>query len=261
MRPVRDLKNLVLRCQAMPGSGAFRAACRTPIVPGFDRIYHYHIRKTAGTSINQAFLSIGGESGEAVYHRLVSDRHHRTLSGSRAFVGWSWGLIEQGRYHYAFSHYAAHEVRLPPRTFTLTCLRDPVNRLISYYSMLCAMRDEGSSHGALKLAGPWLGSSLKDFLHNAPRSFLSMQLYMFSKAFHVQEAIDGVMACHAVLFTEEFASGLGALARRLNMTLPVLHARPTQKKPAISEDERAAAREALAPEYEMFSAVRASHGS
>lgn len=261
MRPVRDLKNFVHRMQAMPGSAAYRKACESALPAGQQRIYHFHVRKTAGTSLNQAFLSIGGEPGETVYKRLVADPNHRALSGGRAFVGWVWGLIEQGRYHFAFSHYAAHRLRLPRGTFTVTCLRDPVARALSYYSMLCEMRDAGSTHGELQLARPWLGESFGEFMREAPAEVLSAQLAMFSERLDVQEAVDRALACDAVLLTEQFASDLDALANRLKLTLPVLHVRPTQKKPALSAEVMDQARSVLAKEYEFISAVRAQRGS
>jgi len=241
---------------AIPGSGAYRSACAASQIGTQSRIYHYHIRKTAGTSINQAFLSLGGESGKAVYDRLAKDRHHRTISGRLAYVGWSGPLIEQGLYHYAFSHAAAHELCVPPGTFTITCLRDPLKRLISHYQMLREFIDTNTPHPCLRTEGPWLGESFRDFVTAMPRDHLCRQLYMFSRGFDPKEAIEGVRRCGFYFFTEQFESGMKALGEKLGLPLSVMHVRPTGRKYEISEADRSLARELLADEYVMFDALQ-----
>jgi hypothetical protein len=258
MRPVRDLKNLVHRVRAIPGAAAFRRACRTSLLGSHARIYHYHIRKTAGTSINQSFLSLGGEPGKVVYDRLAEDANHRTISGNRAYVGWSRPLIEQGVYHYAFSHMAAHEVNLPAGTFTITCLRDPLKRLISHYQMLREMIETHTPHPCLKVEGPWVGDSFNDFLDAVPRDHALRQLYMFSREFDPQEATARVRQCGFYFFTEQFTEGMKALSAKLGFELPLMHVRPTGRQYAITDAERARAREMLADEYVMIDALRGS---
>ena len=256
MRPIRKLKDFVLRTKALPGSAAFRNACKASEFGPYRRVYHYHIRKTAGTSINQSLLSIGGEPGKVVYDRLAKDPNHRTISGTYAFVGWSKPLIEQGLYHFAFSHAAAHELELSAGTFTITCLRDPIKRLISHYQMLREFIDTNTPHPCLKVEGPWVGRSFSDFLDAIPRDHCLRQLYMFSRAFNPQEAIERVRACGFYFFTEKFAEGMTALGAKLQIDLPLMHARPTRRQDEITEAERDKAREILADEYVMIDALR-----
>ena len=84
------------------------------------RIYFFHIRKTAGTSLNHAFLALGGEEGCKVYEKLPQTRTLRIISQGKIFVGWNKGLIESGNYFYAFSHIPQHQLALPDNTFTFT---------------------------------------------------------------------------------------------------------------------------------------------
>lgn len=254
------VKNLVRLALAMPGSGAYRRQVAASDMGGHPRVYHYHVRKTAGTSINQAFLSIGGEPGKVVYDRLAEDFHHRTISGPRAFVGWSRPLIEQGLYHYAFSHRAAHELQLPAGTFTITCLRDPLKRLISHYQMLREFIDTNTPHPCLKAEGPWIGNTFGDFLSRIPREHAARQLYVFSREFNPGEAIERIRQCGFHFFTEEFVEGMAALSATLGIDLPVMHVRPTGRKYDISDAEREQARDMLADEYVMIDALRADAG-
>lgn len=256
MGTLRFLKDQYRLARAIPGSEVFRKVCAASLIGGHKRVYHYHVRKTAGTSINQAFLSIGGEPGKAVYERMAKDPNHRTISGDRAFVGWSKALIEQGLYHYAFSHAAAHELDLPEGTFTITCLRDPLKRLISHYQMLRELIDTNTPHPCLKVEGPWVGRSFSDFLERTPREHALRQLYMFSREFNVQEAVEKVQSCGFYFFTEQFADGMRSLGDTLSIDLPVMHARPTGRQYDITDSERQRARDVLADEYAMMAALR-----
>lgn len=256
MEAMRFLKDQLLLARARPSNAAFRSVSEASTIGRYKRVFHYHIRKTAGTSINYAFLSIGGEPGRAVYSRLAHNPTHRTISGKRAFVGFYRPLIEQGYYHYAFSHTAAHELSLPPDTFTITCLRDPLKRLLSHYQMLREFVDTDTWHGCLNVEGPWLGRSFDDFLSAIPREHCCRQLYMFSQKFDPNEAIDRVRRSGYYFFTEEFVDGMAKLSSHLHEDLPVLHARPTRIAYEIPARALDRARDLLSDEYEMIDALR-----
>jgi hypothetical protein len=108
---------------------------------GYERIYHYHVRKTAGTSLDTAFWALGGPelaalaSSEAV-------RGARTGANGLTFVRHDTRLIAAGDYFYASSHEPAHQVKVPPGTYTVTILRDPAARAISYYRYLKWVRED-----------------------------------------------------------------------------------------------------------------------
>lgn len=96
-----------------------------------QRIYHFHVRKTGGSSVDAAFYALGGLEGLSV-HRAAGG----VVGNGLKFVGSSKPIIEQGDYFYGTSHFPAWWLDLPPETFTLTILRDPVSRVISYYRYL-----------------------------------------------------------------------------------------------------------------------------
>ncbi len=228
---------------------------------GCARIYLYHIRKTGGTSLNQMFLAVGGEDGEQAYEALAQAPHTRREIDGRVYVGWNKALIEGGRYYYAFSHIPAHELRLPPRTFTITILRDPVARVLSLYRMLAEYRDLNVPHPMLARQGQWLGANLGDFLDRVPREHLLRQLFMFSPTFSPAEAQERILACSHVFFVEEFAAGVQALAARLDLSLTPMHAKKSAYKVDFDPAHLARLREMVEPEYVLCAQVRQALGA
>ncbi|MBZ0098425.1 MAG: sulfotransferase family 2 domain-containing protein, partial [Taibaiella sp.] len=208
----------------------YRLLTRNYQLPGgYRRIYHYHIQKTGGTSINHMFLNLSGKPGEQVYNQISSltadqgsneSPQYRVTARGMVFVGWKKYIIEQGYYFYAFSHLTAHELQLPPQTFTLTCLRDPVKRVISHYRHLLTHRE---SHGLKPEVNGWLRSTFQESLVDWPNHYLLSHLHMFSPNYDVDEAAERICQVDAILFTEEMAEGVARLAQRLNLDLQVQH--------------------------------------
>ena len=117
-------------------SGRLRQLCSTYDLNGYDRMYLVHIRKTGGTSLNNMFLSVSGYDSQALYQELANRPTHRVIRNGLVFVGWDIASINRGLYFYAFSHHPFHKLSLPERTFTFSCLRDPMKRVVSHYNML-----------------------------------------------------------------------------------------------------------------------------
>jgi hypothetical protein len=260
--------------------------------PAYKRIYHYHVRKTGGTSMNAAFWALGGFDSLA-----CKGRHHSLVgrSGLR-LVGGDLKLISEGDYFFAHSHAPAHLVSLPPDTFTITILRDPVARLMSYYRYLLWAR---ANPGARDLdpaidwvrmtqstmldgrvrrfilqvpprrrAGRARSAALRRLPYRTPGSFQNLmkhippqhllnQLYMFSERLDPVEAADNALACSAVCFTETFEDDLGYIAHALDLNLEAKRERSFGDRVQLDDDEIAQLRERLAPEYKMLERVRA----
>jgi hypothetical protein len=93
----------------------------------YKRICHIHNRKTSGTSLNHAFLNLSGTDSQRLYGNLAKKLDHRLIYGNKVYVGWNEKYINHGSYFYGFSHVPLHTLKLPEKTFTVTCFRDPVN--------------------------------------------------------------------------------------------------------------------------------------
>ena len=225
----------------------------------YKRIYHIHIRKTGGTSLNYMFHALAKNDGwSSSYAELTQVPHHRVVRDKLVFVGWDGKLINKGYYFYAFSHMPVHWLRLKPRTFTITCFRDPCRRVISHYNMLMELVVNRVPHVCLETEGPWLGRSFDEFLERIPRDHLQNQLYMFSSKFDESEALENVRNVSHVMFTEDFVAGVRELNRKTGLHLEPIHTRKTGYKAEISDAGMARLREKLSEEYDFIEKVKSS---
>ena len=260
MRPPRFIRQAAQAFRPIEGKQTRRELARTYRLPdGFKRIYQYHIRKTAGTSIAQGFLGAEGGNGEGLY-----DEFYRTPRGKvgweivdgRVFVFHNKRLIEGGDYYYGQSHLPAHELRLPPDTFTLTCLRDPSKRIISHYRMLVHFRKHKLRPDVMPVEGKWLGDSFGDFLQRIPKDHFFNQLYTFSKDCNIEEAFEKIIRLDHILTTEKFESRLDGLGRRLNLNLGIYHAKSHYDDVSIDAKDLRHLREMLDAEYRLIERVK-----
>jgi len=223
---------------------------------GYRRIYHYHVPKTGGTSLNNIFLGLCGQDSQKVYQGLVDSPNHRLFVDDYVFVAWNRELINQGDYYYAYSHIPSHRLTLPPDTFTFTCFRDPIRRLVSRYSELCFFRDNGIDHPVMATEGRCLGDSILDFVDSASPGVVFAQLGMFSKNFDLDEALSNVRRCNSVLFTESLNDDIGRLGTQIGLPIVAAHIRKGPPKEQLSAETLQTLRQALALEYQMLEAVR-----
>ncbi|MEM8524442.1 MAG: hypothetical protein AAGG68_07350 [Bacteroidota bacterium] len=216
-------------------------------------IYHIHIRKTGGTTINCAFLSnFSDDHIDEVYRKIGQKFNQRIIGNNKIFVGWNTDLINTGRFSFAFSHVPLHQLKLPPHILRLTCLRDPVDRIISHYNMLHFYKVNDIRHPCMEEEGKWLGKSIIDFINLTPKRHLFCQLFMYSKEYSVNEALEELVKLDFVLFNETLDDNLKELERYINWTLPTFRRRKYGHKENISEKDRNLLREIMYPEYQLL---------
>ncbi len=229
-----------------------RLAASYDLPGGYKRIYLHHIRKTAGTSLYLSFLALGGEDPMEVWRRITTSPLPRTVSGGYAFTANHRMLLAEGAYFFGRSHRTASRQPLPTRTFTVTVLRDPIDRVRSYFDYLI----EGDDPNAPGRVTDWERRMAWDgfdaFLDRIPPEHLLSQVAMFSERFDVSEATDRIAACSSVFFTEDFAQGLGGLAQRLDLPLEVRRARVAGARTVLTDGQRERLRSRVEPEYELL---------
>jgi Sulfotransferase family len=219
---------------------------------GSRRIYHHHVRKTGGTSLNRAFLGLGDEDPARVHWRMRGALH-ATRSNGRVFIAHDASLLGRGYYTYGWHHAPSWSLTLPPETFTITVLRDPINRVLSLYRYLLdpgADDDQPFKAGRderLRAAG-----GFESFLRLTPREDLLNQLHMFSPRFDPAEAAEGVRACSAWFMTERLGLGIDELNQRLGLELQNRWDRRSRADDGLRAQHEELLRRVLAPEYELL---------
>lgn len=225
------------------------------------RIYFIHVRKTAGTSLSNAFLSLGGEDP-----REVVARSHKALkahSGPYAFVSVPHPLVFRfARYTFGSSHLPAWRVHLPRGTFTITILRDPIERVISLYRYLAdELADATEVFPAPAHERAWASAGFSTFLDRADKPSLLGHLYAFSPHLDPAQAAESIRSCSVYFFAEHYNDGLAALARQLHLPLEQRRDRVSVPGTQPTEAEWARLRELLDPEYRLLDLLRAESGT
>jgi len=225
-----------------------------PEVPGeFDRVYLHHVRKTAGTSLVRSFLALGGEDPRVVEQRIASSVLSRTQSGAFGFAT-GIGALRQGSYYFGWSHAPSHKLHLAPRTFQIALLRDPVERVLSYYRYLVAGDQPTQSGWTVQAPERNLaGSSFTEFLDRVPDQLLLNQLFMYSASYDVDEAVGNLLECQELVRSESFGEDVQRLSSVLGISLDVRKERVTAHVSVVAEpSELERLRERLDPEYKMI---------
>jgi hypothetical protein len=219
---------------------------------GSERVYCYHIRKTGGTSLHYSFLALGHEDPHVVEQRLAASALRRTISGPYAFVAHQRRLLEEGSYFYGWSHLPAHRIAVPARTFTVTVLRDPVQRVVSLFWYLAEGDRPGAAFPIPESERALSAKGFASFLDQLPKRDLLRQVFMFSPTFDVAEAVDRIGRCSYAFVTEEYESGVAGLARRLDLPLSDRRENVTRAPAKLGDEDLARLRELLEPEYAMI---------
>ncbi len=227
-------------------------------IAGFKRIYLVHIRKTGGTSLNYMFLSLSRSNPHTLYGKLHRAPDRRLMRMGKIFVEGTRKLINEGHYFYAFSHIPLHGLRLPEGTFTVTCLRDPVKRVVSLYNMLMYYSVKNVPHPGMARDGRLLGNSFEDFIERIPQEDLLNQLHMFSERLNVEEAAERIKSLPHFFMTEKFEEGVKDLNAKTGLHLKYIHTRNAPYQADISDDSILRLREKLEKEYELLERLRAS---
>jgi Sulfotransferase family len=220
---------------------------------GYQRIYLYHVRKTAGTSISMAFFALSGRDPQKVERKLFLFSFVR--SGGIRYVEHNAQLIRGGRYFFGVSHLPCYEARPPARgTFAFTVLRDPLSRVISLYKYLRTTdADKGMAFGAPEAERAWARGTFGEFLDRVPREDLLRQLFTFSSSGTAAEAVEEIGQLDLVMRTESLAGGIDALSAATGVHLDVGHVRAsTSSGVDITESELDRARNLLIPEYDVL---------
>jgi len=222
--------------------------------------YLYHIRKTGGRSIIHSFLALVASDPEVFYERLAKQPGNRLKKDGKIIVGWDVSTLKRGDFFFAFSHAPAHSFTLPRQAYTITCLRNPLARLMSYYNYLIDIKQAvaiNPRHVHANMADlSWAHYDQMRFLREAPRRHLLNQLFMFSKQMKPKEAAASISKIGIILHTDRMGEDMNRLARLTKLPLKPLHFGATRTKREFSDEFLAEAERTLEPEINLMKRLR-----
>jgi hypothetical protein len=245
----RKLSSTIGGARHFRGLGPFR-----PIFGDgeFERIYHVHSRKTAGTSVNQMFLALSQPDDVNALYAALARPPYNVGSGEWRFSAWTATALKHPQFHYGFSHVPLWQLDLPPRTFRFTVLRDPVARVRSLYDMLAGYRDTQSRHPDHQPQIEWVKDGFAGFLERAPKAELLGQLSMFSKKLDPQEGLDAVGELEMIVALEKLEPALKQMGSRFGLPLYAQHTRAATQRYTPTPEELRRLRGLLAPEQWFY---------
>jgi len=255
---LKVFRKLAARIWEIAEEGRYRKIASNYDLNGYKRIYFVHIRKTGGTSLNHMFLSLSGEDPGSLYAQLAKAPGYRICANGLIYVGWNVRHINRGNYFYGFSHTPLHKLDLPKATFTVSCFRDPVERVISHFNMLMYFRANNIDHPCMEIEGKWLGEGFDNFLDRIPREHLLNQLYMFSSSFDINEAARKAQELSHYFFIDTLDKGIYQLNQKVGLRLEPIHIRKSRYHAPISEGNLSRLRNMLDDEYRFLDRIRGS---
>lgn len=230
-----------------------------PYLDQYDRVYHFHIRKSAGTSINSAFWNLSG-----LNLKLVK-RTPLLIKKGYVYVRNNEHLIEEGSFFYGNSHIPFWNIKIPERTFTFCMLRDPYKRLLSLYRYLKWVHsldpktalDQEPYYKTVYKQTAWLGDNFNDFLKNLPDKHLKNQLLMFSRTGNIDEAVKNIQTLNAIYNQDNFEKAIEDLSKVVGVKLNIKRERvfSAHKDLEISKEMEEKAKKMLSDEYLFYNRV------
>lgn len=252
---------LVKYIQLVRNARADQAYRKSTIRPnGYDRMYHVHVRKSAGTSINAAFWKKVG------YDLSTVKRKTQLIGNGLVCVRNNKKGIEAGNYFYANSHAPYWSLTLPEKTYTFCVLRDPLARLMSLYRYYhwvqnldeTTARQSEPYYDSLMAESACVKGGFDSFLDLADKSHLCNQLYMFSENYDSKEAIERCSELSDVFFQDSFNAAMNRLKEVSGLELEILHERKSGNRGAldITNDQSERVNAMLRDSYAFYNAMR-----
>lgn len=190
----------------------------------YQRIYHFHIQKTAGTSLNSAFYHASGINFEEEILKQFSNIFTRSIRiNDKIFSDHNISIINKGAYFYSWSHYPFEDIEVDSDTFTFTSIRDPQSRLISYYNFLTDIKNNHflSKYKHMNHLLNHYEDDFETFLHKLPDKNRYAQLYMFSKDLNFEKAKENIKKVNFIIINENFEYFVNEVSKQFNLHLEI----------------------------------------
>jgi hypothetical protein len=258
-RSIRYIKKIPFKAYELYAKYVYTA--NYPFFENFERVYHVHLRKCAGTSLNSAFWNLAG------YNLKRTGSRSLIINNGFVFVRNHKRLIELGNYVFGNSHTPFWALYLPDRTFVFTMMRDPLSRLLSLHRYFRWIKTANPAKAAekepyydfLKNNIGEIPESPLEFANLLKRQTLEPQLYAFSKDFDVDEALQNLSKINAAYFQDNFEGALNHLSSQTGYNLEVMHERnfnSSSEAMSLDSDKKQQIKELLKDEYYSYNSAK-----
>jgi len=242
--------------------------------PSSVKSHLYHIPKTGGRSIVAAFgkLIFTDDNDKSFEHSNLSERdmyraaiRHPSSPLNETHIYGFIGPQNSGTKFLTFGHYPYHERHNDAvhdeNCCSFTAVRNPFARLFSYYKEfmdeLQRFKIGKINTFSINELNPLLSEfhetlSFKDFVIALPDNRKLEQLYYFSKALNVKEAIKNTEKLSAVVICEKMKKGAAIISNHIGLNLQIGHHGARNSEYSPSKEEVNYVKRELEPEYEFY---------
>lgn len=235
-----------------------------------ETIYFYHMMKTGGKGIlssylrfitdyksKYTFLDINGMEQCGLLEKHINDQFNidnQIDINQLSKIHWGPKVRNKCFNH---SHQPYHETKkIPKETITFTCVRNPLERLISHYNMLLTFKQNNTYKPDVQSDNYEYVKDFEYFINNFPKKFLIHQLYFFSKTGDVSEAFDNITKCTQILLLDRLQDGFDRLYNKTGIELK--ETKNINKNPIKNELQNEQIKQfknILKPEYEFYKMI------
>jgi len=188
-------------------------------------IYFYHIQRTGGRSLVASILNQFGDPN--LWGRCMGSEGPKQIVECAAgqIVPWCADPMSVcPDFWFSWSHVPAHQFELPPQCFTITILRDPVDRFLSYYRFLRTYDDPTRVYQPVHFnALQYLRPTVLETAEAFPPMHRYQMLYHFSEVLDANQAAARIRRLSYRFPLELFDLGLSGLGSMVNMSLNPVH--------------------------------------
>jgi Sulfotransferase family len=220
------------------------------------RFYHFHIRKTGGTSLNESFFSLNSSRASIVSEAIRQSENKIVDLNGKKYVGANFEELCKDEYFYGFSHYPIHKFSPNNSVFTIVILRDPIERIISHYNMILGNIKSQEKRSWLEAESKWVSKGFFEFLTKMPREKLLNQLYTFSENFNVNEAIDNILNINHVIFNDNYEAGIKDLCKKTGLNLDMYHSHKSNYTFDLKKSEKENLKEIFTMEFQVINKLK-----
>ena len=223
---------------------------------GYKRIYHCHVMKSGGTSINYAFLGLEVANPSQEVFKIYKHPHLRKRTENMVYIHQNEYILDRNEYSYGFSHRPFYKFNFNQETFTFTVIRDPYKRLLSRYKHLRDLIEQTPKEFVAHQL-PWMEKDFWYFVQNADKNEIFFHLYLFSPTYTVEEAYQNIKSLNYYGITKYLSTTFEHLSDATGLSLKSSHSHKSAFNEIVPPEVEEKTKELLKDEYVLYNRLKA----